>query len=209
MSIKPIQYEDREDTLRQVQGELLEALLQPEEDFYPWNPADPEAEGYFAELERGFLLDDWQQEEEIKSASQGLFNQLHQCWASPILSANDTLSVSLSERFAAFMPEAWLEAIANTARQVFPSNLSFADQLVMCVKPLLPHWAEEDLLVFARPWAYAMRGTSEPADQVTPRGVRPVEWRELSQMEQVRLSLAVAHSALIELKNSPGDPEQP
>jgi len=117
--------------------------------------------------------------------------------------------VSLSQRFAAFMPEAWLEAIANTARQVFPSNLSFADQLVMCVKPLLPDWAEEDLLVFARPWAYAMRGTSEPADQVTPRGVRPVEWRELSQMEQVRLSLAVAHSALIELKNSPGDPEQP
>jgi hypothetical protein len=205
MSSQPIQYENREDALSSAQGELLEALLQPQEDFYPWNPAEPETEEYFAELERGFFLSDWQRDEEIENASQALFARLHQCWVSPIVSATDRLKVSLPERFAALMPQAWLEAIANHARQVFSNDLSLADQLVLCVKPLLQNWAEEDLLVLARPWAYAMRGTSELMDEGIPSSVRPLEWTELSQMEQVRLSLAVAHSALVQLKNSTDD----
>lgn len=208
MTSQPIHYENREDALRQAQAELLEALLQPEEDFYPWNPAEPEAESYFTELERGFLLSDWQGEDEIADASQDFFNQLHQCWTSPVLSETDTLTVSLSERFAAFMPQTWLEAIANKARQVFSSNLSFADQLVLCVKPLLDNWAEEDLLVLARPLAYAMRGASQPEPEAPLNVVQHLEWTELSPMEQVRLTLAVAHSALAQLKNSSGDPEQ-
>ena len=84
MTSQPIHYENREDALRQAQAELLEALLQPEEDFYPWNPAEPEAESYFTDLERGFLLSDWQGEDEIADASQDFFNQLHQCWTSPV-----------------------------------------------------------------------------------------------------------------------------
>lgn len=208
MSSQPIQYEHCEDALSGTQGELLEALLQPEEDFYPWNPAEPEAEAYFAELERGFLLDHWQEEEAVQCSSQALFDQLHQCWATPVSSATDTLKVSLSQGFANFVPQAWLEAIASKARQVFQSNLSLADQLVLCVEPLLPNWAEEDLLVLARPWAYAMRGTSEPSWEKTPSVEQALEWRELSQMEQVRLSLAVAHSALTQLKNSTDEPEQ-
>jgi hypothetical protein len=208
MTSQPIHYENREDALRQAQAELLEALLQPEEDFYPWNPAEPEAESYFTELERGFLLSDWQGEDEIADASQDFFNQLHQCWTLPVLSETDTLTVSLSERFAAFMPQTWLEAIANKARQVFSSNLSFADQLVLCVKPLLDNWAEEDLLVLARPLAYAMRGASQPEREAPLNVVQHRDWTELSPMEQVRLTLAVAHSALAQLKDSSGDPEQ-
>jgi hypothetical protein len=208
MTSQPIHYEHREDALKQAQGELLEALLQPEADFYPWNPAEPEAECYFSELERGFLLSDWQEEDEIIDASQAFFNRLHQCWASPVLSETDTLTVSLSERFAAFMPQTWLAAIANKARQVFSSNLSFADQLVLCVKPLLDNWAEEDLLVLARPLAFAMRSTCESSAENIPGGVRPVNWTELSPIEQVRLSLAVAHSALIQLNDSNQASEQ-
>jgi hypothetical protein len=206
MSSQPIQqYKNCEDALSSAQAELLEALLQPEEDFYPWNPAETEAEAYFAELEGGFLLSDWQEEEEIRSASEALFNQLHQCWPSPVLVADDTLQESLFQRFAASMPEAWLEAIAHKAQQLFPTNLSLADQLVQCVKPLLPNWAEDDLLVMARPLAYAMRGTAESAGEGIPGGVRPAGWNELSQIEQVRLSLAVAHSALVQLKNISND----
>jgi hypothetical protein len=37
--------------LNQMQTELLEALLEPEDCLYPWNTADPESEAYFAERE--------------------------------------------------------------------------------------------------------------------------------------------------------------
>jgi hypothetical protein len=120
----------------------------------------------------------------------------------------ENLRQSLSERFAAFMPEAWLEAIAHKAQQICSTNLSLAEQLVLCVKPLLPNWAEDDLLVFARPLAYAMRGKSDSATE-THRVASPIEWTELSSMEQARLSLTVAHSALLQLQNSSDDSEQP
>jgi hypothetical protein len=207
MSGQPMQYKNCEDALNSVQGELLEALLQAEEDFYPWNPAEPEAEAYFAELERGFLLEQWQEVEDITQASQALFNQLHQCWSSPEWVVEENLRQSLSERFAAFMPEAWLEAIAHKAQQICSTNLSLAEQLVLCVKPLLPNWAEDDLLVFARPLAYAMRGKSDSATE-THRVASPIEWTELSPMEQARLSMTVAHSALLQLQNSSDDAEQ-
>ncbi len=194
-------HENCEDALSGTQGELLEVLLQLGDDYYPWNPAEPEAEMYFAELEREFALWDGQDEAQFESASQGLFDQLHQCWASVSVSVDNTLSQSLGQRFASFVPEAWLEAIANRARTVVLNNLSLADQLVLCVKPLLPSWTDEDLLVLARPLAYAMRGAAAPN--------RSAEWTELSQMEQVRLSLAVAHSALAQLKNTPENRELP
>ncbi|CAA9281364.1 hypothetical protein AVDCRST_MAG92-3563 [uncultured Coleofasciculus sp.] len=186
-------YENCEDALSGTQGELLEVLLQLGDDYYPWNPAEPEAEVYFADLEREFSLSDCQDEAQIESCSQGLFDKLHQCWAS-LSESNDTLNQSLAQRFASFVPQRWLEAIANQARTVVSINLSLADQLVLCVKPLLPSWTDEDLLVLARPLAYAMRGTAAPS--------RSAEWTELSQMEQVRLSLAVAHSALAQLKDT-------
>lgn len=205
MTSQPIHYQNCDTVLSSVQGELLEALLQPEGDFYPWNPAEPEAEIYFAEVERGFILSEWQDDTEIESATDALFKQLHQCWATPLPSAIDTLKQSLFNRFASLVPQDFLEAIANTAQQVVSSNLSLADQLVCCVKPLLPNWADDDLLVLARPLAYAMRGTSETTKDSVPGGVRSTEWTELSQMEQVRVSLAVAHSALVQLKDSADD----
>lgn len=213
MSSQPIQYEEREDSLIVLQGELLQALLQSDEEVYPWNPAEPEAEAFFAELEGGFFLDYWQEEEELKHSSQALFDRLHKCWEtvlkeeSPTLLESDTLSRSLAEQFEKNMPTAWLEAIAHIAQQVFKSNLSLAEQIVQCVKPLLPNWHEEDLLLLARPVAYAMRGNSQPASEELLSVVPPVEWSSLSSKEQVRLSLVVANSALIQLQNSTENPE--
>lgn len=207
MSSQPMQYKNREDAVSSVQGELLEALLQPEEDFYPWNPTEPEAEAYFAELEREFLLDQWLEQEEITQASESLFNHFHQLWNSPIEVEEARLSESLSQQFAALMPQAWIEAIAYKAQQVFQTNISLADQLVQCVKPLLPNWAEDDLFVLARPLAYAMRSTCQSGKDL-PNGVQSTDWMELSSMEQVRLSLTVAHSALVQLQQSPENQEE-
>lgn len=206
MTSQPIHYENYENMLSGIQGELLEALLQPEEDFYPWNPAEPEAEEYFAELERGFLLSNWQ-DDEIKLASQAFFNQLHNTCNQLVLSATDRLKISLSQRFADFVPQSWLDAITSRAEQIFSANLSLAEQLVLCVKPLLPNWAEEDLFVFARPLANAMRGI-DSAEEELPNGIRQREWTELSQIEQVRLSLTIAHSALLQLENLSRDSEK-
>ncbi len=208
MPRQPMSYKNCEDAVSSVQGELLEALLQSEDDFYPWNPAEPEAEAYFVERERGFILDQWMEPEEIAQSSQALFNQLHQCWNSPESATDKELHQSLSERFAAFVPEAWLGAIVHKAQELVSSNLSLAEQLVLCVKPLLSNWAEDDLLVLARPLAYAMRGKSESASETYPGFVRKADWQELSSMEQARLSLAIAHSALIQLQNSTENPEQ-
>ncbi|MGB5960585.1 MAG: hypothetical protein WBG73_08015 [Coleofasciculaceae cyanobacterium] len=185
-------YENHEEVVSGTQEELLEVLLQLEDKCYPWNPADLESEGFFRDLECD-LFSDWSDEqEEIETRSEALFEQMHSQWAAFSVSVADTLEQSLSERFANFIPEAWLMAIASRAQQVVSINLSLADQLVMCVKPLLPSWTDEDLLVLARPLAYAMRGTAAP--------IR-ANWTELSQMEQVRLSLAVAHSALVQLQD--------
>lgn len=192
MSSQPTYYEDREDALSGTREELLEALLF-EDKCYPWNPAAPESEAFFAELELN-LLPDWQEEEPTQSNSEALFNQMHEKWAALSVSTADSLEQSLSERFANFIPQAWLVAIASRARTTISTNLSLAEQLVQCVKPLLPSWTDEDLFVLARPLAYAMRGNATPT--------RSVEWTELSQMEQVRLSLTVAHSALIQLQDN-------
>ena len=50
-------------------------------------------------------------------------------------------------------------------------------------------WAEDDLRVFARPLAYAMRGevASEPSSN---------DWAALSEIEQAKLTLAIAKYAM-------------
>ena len=193
MSSQPMKcYENHEDAVSGTQEELLELLLQLEDNCYPWNPAALESEGFFRDLERDFVPD-WQEDSlELGSKSDAFFDQIHSKWAALSVSATDTLEQSLSERFANFIPEAWLMAIASRAQEVVSTNLSLAEQLVMCVKPLLPSWTDDDLFVLARPLAYAMRGTSAPI---------LANWTDLSQMEQVRLSLAVAHSALVQLQD--------
>lgn len=208
MTRQPIQYRNYEEALSDVQGDLLEILLQSEQDVYPWNPSEFEADTYFAELEHEFTLDDWQEDEKSTRKSQAFFSQLHQSWNSPFSRVHDALTELLSKQFAIQAPESWIEAIADQAKRIFQTNLPLADQLVQCVQPLLPNWAEDDLLVLARPWAYAMRGGSDTFGDKSSNVARSSEWTELSQMEQVRLSLAIAHTALAQLKDSTGDRER-
>lgn len=182
-----------------VEEELLEVLLQSNEITYPWNPADAEAEAYLAELERGFDLEGWS-DQEISQRSHKLFVEFDNCWSkatSPVAvpAVVRELQASLSRRFAARAPQDWLEKIAQKASQLVSTQLSMGDQLVQCVEELLPHWGEDVLRVWARPYAGVMR------DSVEDR-VRSVDWIELSPKEQALLSLAIARKALDELKNS-------
>jgi hypothetical protein len=157
---------------------------------YPWNPADSASETFFAELEQSFSLDDWQ-DTEIAARSMAFFSHLDQLWST------NSLQTMLAQKFAE-MPQALLNAIAHQAQQIAEASNSLADQLVQCVQEILPAWADEDLQVLARPLAYAMRDESD-AIESTLKSIRPVEWTELSETEQAKMSLAVARYAIDQL----------
>jgi hypothetical protein len=75
---------------------------------------------------------------------------------------------------------------------------SLADQMVECVLDILPQWAEEDLQVLARPLAYAMRDIDSEGVELVTETKRP--WAQLSEIEQARVSLAVARYAISQLE---------
>lgn len=205
MASEPRHSEYSRDFTAEAEQELVQALLQ-DETTYCWDTARAESEAYFAALEQGFSLDDWQ-EADIQRRSQSLFAQLDQLWLEnvPEISVQTLVSepgilAALCQRFASRVPQVTLEAIAKTAKELMATNLCLAERLVHCVRQLALGWGEEDLLVMARPLAYAMRGAeSEVIDSVLLT-VRPVPFGELSKMEQARLSLAIARYAFAELE---------
>ena len=159
---------------------------------YVWNPATPEAETFFTALEQDVSLDAWTTDE-VAARSSMFFAQLNQLWSAA------TLQETLMQRFASRVPQQFLASIANRAQQVLSSSISLADQLVQCVQDALPNLAEDDLYVLARPLAHAMRGNDDAVESTLDR-VRSIEWDALSEVEQARLSLAIARYALSELE---------
>jgi len=184
-----------------AQLEFLEALLAPEGDTYPWDVTDPESEAYFAEREQDFILEDWSGEE-IAAQTQTFFAQIEQIWsasdATDVTVVNN-LQANLQQRFAAHIPQSWLKTIAHKAYQVLKTKPSMADQLVQCIQELLPNWAEDDLLVLARPFAYSMRGAD--TDEFVLGNVPSQDWTALSEIEKARTGLAIAQYALAQLQN--------
>lgn len=201
-------YSENSDNLQAQAAQELVQMLWQEEVIYPWNPLAPESEAYLVELEQEFGLDDWL-EAEIKTRSHSFFSQLDQLWPQNVpAAALERLQDALARRFAERAPQAWLEAIATKATEMMRGtgrlapSLSLMDQMVQCVDQLLPNWAEEDLQVLARPLAYAMRGAEAEAVDLTLGAVRPIDWIELSEIEQARLTLAIARYALAELESA-------
>lgn len=190
--------------------ELLEALLTADDAIYPWNPADLESEAYFSEQEQQLLLENCL-DAEIASGSDAFFSCLEKIWAETIpasepinvTSAADAvdLQATLQQRFATYIPQSWLAAIARQAYDVLSGQKSIADQLVQCVQELLPNWAEDDLLILARPFAVAMR-CPDTAIESQLSHVSCQNWANVSEIEQVRASLAIARYALAQLQNS-------
>jgi hypothetical protein len=159
---------------------------------YVWNPAAPESEPFFTALEQDISLDGWATDE-VATRSSTFFAQVNQLWSAA------TLQETLIQRFASRVPQQFLASIANRAQQVLSSSVSLADQLVQCVQETLPNLAEDDLYVLARPFAHAMRGNESSVEATFDR-VRSIEWDALSEVEQARLSLAIARYALSELE---------
>lgn len=176
----------------EAEMELLATIVQTDV-AYPWNPAQLESESYLMALEQDFALSDSFSDSDIALKSQVLFSQLEQVWLTT------TLQKSLREKFASF-PEDLLASIAQSVQNATVKYESLADQMVDCVLNILPQWAEEDLQVFARPLAFAMRDVDSEGGELGTVLRKP--WAELSEMERARVSLIVARYAISQLEVS-------
>ncbi len=172
-------------------AELAHHLL-ASDDLYPWNPADPEAENYYLLQEEQFCLDDWS-EIDLQSSATSFFTQLGSCWPDSSID----LVAYLQQHFTARIPQHWLEKIADTVQTASQRATANASQLVSCVQEVLPSWQEADLLVLARPYNYAMRCELDPEN--ANNLVRAVDWSELSEMEQAKLTMLATKYALDQL----------
>lgn len=180
-----------------AQLELLEAILLMRSP-YPWNPAEPQTQKYLEALEMELMA----QEEAaavLAADAPGLLERLEGLsrlvnWDA--MSSAVVVRESLRRKFGA-VPLSWLEDIARSALELWQlpdreqAKLSPAERLVYCVLPLFPNWAEEDLQVLARPFAYAMRGS-----ELALANIQIHNWQGLSEIEKARVSLAIAHYAL-------------
>lgn len=178
------------DSQTQAQMELLATIVQTDV-AYPWNPAQLESESYLTALEEEFALSDSFSDSDIAQKSQVLFAQLEQVWLTT------ALQKSLREKFAR-VPQDLLARIAQSVQNATVKYQSLADQMVECVLDILPQWAEEDLQVLARPLAYAMREVDSEGAELVMATRRP--WAELSEIEQARVTLAVARYAISQLE---------
>jgi hypothetical protein len=174
--------------------DLIRLLFAPgiAPDHSPWNPSDAEADSYYQAKEEAFSLDDWSAEE-LQQSSHSFFSKLNTYWPDETI---DVLAL-LSQKFAARIPQQWLEKVAIEATRIAGKKLVAVDQLVACVHNLLPTWEAEDLLVFARPYSYPMR--SDPSAFNVDNLARSIAWEELSPIEQVKLTMMVSKYALEQL----------
>lgn len=191
-----------------VEQELLESLLLLDAT-YPWNPEEPEFQNYLEAAEKEMAWDELLDEISIPSAFTEELWERSNSPATSNSTSNSTfkqkhlasIQESLASQFAALVPMSWLEDIASRAARVAAqiTNISAATQLVQCTRGLFPDWAEEDLQVLARPFAYAMRGTAVESTLAT---TKHRDWTTLSEIERVKLSLAIASFVLAQLENT-------
>ncbi|MEH2173180.1 hypothetical protein [Nostoc sp.] len=194
----------------QLDLELLEALLEPEDANYPWNPGDEESEAYFQELEQQFGMEDLQGVE-LMRRSQDFYGHLDTLWSSisPTPDNNNiqqavvlNLQETLRTNFSACVPQILLNTIASKAAEIFAARQLISEQLVECVQTVLPAWGTEDLIVLARPFAYAMRSSESQNAASALSNLQNSEWTDLSEVDKAKVSLAIASYAFTELNKS-------
>ncbi|MEA5570582.1 hypothetical protein [Calothrix sp. UHCC 0171] len=191
-----------------IQLELLEALLDSEDINYPWNPAEGETEDFFHHVESQFAMRELL-DAELPTRSQAFYETLDHLWSSATntqhYKCNTSINIiaSLKESLQAAMtsrvPQNWIEKIAEKAAEIFNPTQSMGEQLVLCAKAVLPNLGADDLLVLARPYSYAMRNGETQSLESALNKVGEHEWNNLSEIEQARVSLAVAYYALRQL----------
>jgi len=177
--------------------ELLETLFLNQERLYPWNPLTLEAEPYFSEIENSLETHAPELVDYLDEGCNQFYHNLDRLWESAKPVAVSDLNAQLEAQFSQMVPQEVLATIAAKAEQLTASSVSIADRLIHCVQESLPQWDVEDLLVLARPFAYAMRGGEEKTalDRVVQRA-SSIDWESCSELEKARLTLAVARYAI-------------
>jgi hypothetical protein len=177
-----------------AEAQLMDCLLASSTVNYPWNPSDPDTADYYAESDSHFSLEDWS-DDEVEQRSQSFFASIQSCWeTAPSTESELSPLAALTAKFGTRVPQQWLSKIAANVSNLATANLEPVDQLVQSVQNLLSNWATDDLLVMARPYAYAMRcnpGVDNP-DNI----VRPLDWEELSEVERAKLTILMAQYAI-------------
>ncbi|MDD1413928.1 hypothetical protein MEN41_04440 [Dolichospermum sp. ST_con] len=192
--------------------EFLEALLEPEDATYPWNLADEASEAYFHDLELQFGLQEFSDSELITSADN-FYQNLDIIWDQVTVIEDKNISKNtvnylqeaLQNAFSV-IPGVLLTAIAQKASEVFILEQSASEKLMECVQALLPSWETDDLLVLARPFAYAMRSSKPHTLTSIIRDVEHRDWANLSEIEQAKITLAIADYALQHLSKYDSQP---
>ena len=181
---------------QRLELELLHSILDEDTATYPWNPYDPAAIAYLNQLESDFASGELSDEEFSSQWSQ--VSQIAETlWAEP----SESLLAALAQKFGSRMPQNLLNQLAANVQTAAQSGNALIDQLVASAQTVLSGWEADDLQVMARPLAMAMRGGQEEILDVTLQSIRQVDWEELSEVEQARLSLVVARYALGELSD--------
>ena len=186
--------------------ELIEALLSNQERVYPWNYSILEGEAYFSEIEHLMETHTSEMVADLDEGCRKFYQNLDKAWDSFQPVAANCLNSQLQGKFSPIVPQSVLEMIAAKAEELTTSSASMADQLIHCVQDSLSQWDIEDLLVLARPFAYAMRGGEEKTalDQVVQKA-STLDWESCSELDRARLTLAVARYA-IAYRDRPIDP---
>lgn len=165
------------------------------EDTVPWSIMDVE-NTQDSEME---LSQDWSGFDAVLSqGAQAFFSSLDAVWqASPATSevSSSPLLKSLVQRLGTQIPQTILSEIAHKTQQGLAKSKAEIDAAILCVQDLLPQWSLEDLLVFNRPFSYAMRSGQTGVERVL-QTLEVHAWDELSDFDQARVCLAIAHYAL-------------
>ncbi|MEO1299986.1 MAG: hypothetical protein AAFW75_30290 [Cyanobacteria bacterium J06636_16] len=178
---------------QQIELEMLHSVLDDDAS-YLWNPSDPANTAYLDNLEDAFAAGDLS-EDTFKSQWSRVSQQAEQLWNNQ----PSALAAALIQRFESRMPTQLIAQLAAKAQAVSSSGLAMADQLVDCVQAVVTGWEVDDLQVMARPLAMAMRDSRGEILDVALRSVRQTDWNNLSDLEQARLTLAIARHALDEI----------
>ena len=173
-----------------LQSQLIDSLLAEPTVKYPWNPAEPNTVDYYLESDRHFSLDDWS-DDEIGQRSRSFIAKIQSCWENaPTPELELSPLAALINKFGTRIPQQWLSQIAANVNSLAANNLEPIEHLVQSVQDLLPNWETDDLLVMARPYAYAMRGYPDP-DQI-----EDLDWMQLSKLERAKLTIIIAQFAI-------------
>lgn len=179
---------------QQAQLDLLHSVLSSTPSL-PWHPYSPATAQSLDQLEQD-VDNEFGDDLEIASQWSQVSALAAALWAAP----GASLLTTLTQKFGTRVPQQLLAQLATQTQAVANNGQTLIDQLVTATQAVMTEFATDDLQVMARPMALAMRsGADDPVDSVV-ESIRRVDWEALSNLEQARLSLAIARYALAELE---------